>query len=167
MSLFSILLDYRPDNLKIKRKRRRLRQAGWSLAHQNRRARLLKNSSPLPKPNQNGIVFKRADPSHTAKGPVSWIRPSWILENILKSSWNHLEIILKSSWNHLESSLNHLGIILKSSWNHFEIILKSFWNHLEIILKSSWNHLEIFLKSSTFKRVDPSFIRPEDPSLKM
>ena len=82
VSLFSILLDCRPDNLKIKRKRRRLLEAGWSFAH-GQRARLLKNSSPLPKPNQNGIIFKRADPSHTAKGPVFWISSSWILENIL------------------------------------------------------------------------------------
>ena len=80
ITLVPLLSDCRPDNLKIKWKRRRLLQAGWSFTH-GQRARLLKNSSPLPKPNQNGIIFKRA--SHTAEGPVFWIGPSWILENIL------------------------------------------------------------------------------------
>ena len=38
---------------------------------EEQRARLLKNSFLLPNPNQNGMIFKRADPSHTAKWPVS------------------------------------------------------------------------------------------------
>ena len=92
--IFPLLSDCRPENLYIKWKRRRLLQASWSLVHPTTRMRLLKNRSPLPKSNQNGIIFKRADPSLTQpKGPSLEL----VHLEFLKSSWNHLEIFSKSS----------------------------------------------------------------------